>query len=142
MLYLDARIHLDEVDLAVFIHEEFDRAGIPVADLPQRPLDDATQPRARLRGYLQRRSLFDQLLVAALNGAFALAQAHHVAVFIGQHLELDVTRPLDEFLHVQVAVAEGVQCLGRRLVVQDRAVRPPCGRCACRVRRRLQLPSE
>src|ERR1017187_9739600 len=44
--------------------------------------------------------------MAALDAALALAQAHYVAVLVGQHLELDVPRPLDELLHVQIAVAE------------------------------------
>src|ERR1035438_6855146 len=49
--------------------------------------------------------------MTALDAALALAQAHYVAVLVGQHLELDMTRPLDEPLHVEIAVAEG----GRRL---------------------------
>ena len=60
---------------------------------------------------LDRWRLFHQLLMAALDAAFALAQADHVAVLVGQHLELDVARALDELLHVEIAVAEG----GRRL---------------------------
>ena len=46
--------------------------------------------------------------MAALNGALALKKRSHVAVFVGQNLELDVARVLDELLHVQLAVAEGV----------------------------------
>jgi hypothetical protein len=38
MLHLDARVHLDEVDLAVLIHQELDRPGVPVADVLQRAL--------------------------------------------------------------------------------------------------------
>ncbi len=34
-------------------------------------------------------------------------QADNVAVLVGQNLELDVPWPLDEFLHVEVTVAEG-----------------------------------
>jgi hypothetical protein len=39
MLDLDARVHLDEVEGAVFVHQEFDGAGVGVADFLQR-LDD------------------------------------------------------------------------------------------------------
>ncbi len=60
---------------------------------------------------LKRGRLFNQLLVAALDGALTLAQGDNVAVLVGQDLELDVTRPLDEFLHVQVAVAKGIRGL-------------------------------
>ena len=52
------------------------------------------------------------LLVAALHGAIALAQVHDVAVVVGEHLELDVPRPLEELLHVDVRVAEGGERLG------------------------------
>ena len=59
-----------------------------------------------------RRGFLDHLLVAALHRAVALAQADHVAVVIAQHLELDVARALEEFLHVDRVVAEGGQRLG------------------------------
>ena len=32
MLHLDARVHLDEVEVALLIHQEFDGAGVGVAD--------------------------------------------------------------------------------------------------------------
>ena len=51
---------------------------------------------------------FNQLLVPALNGAFALAERHHIAVLVSQYLKLNVARPLNEFLHVHVAVAERI----------------------------------
>ena len=50
--------------------------------------------------------LFDDLLVAPLHRAVALAQADDVAVVVADHLELDVPRPLEEFLHVDLVVAE------------------------------------
>ena len=49
MLHLDARIHLDEVDLAIFIHQELNRPGVPVADIFQRLLDRLAQLLAQLR---------------------------------------------------------------------------------------------
>ena len=52
-------------------------------------------------------AFFDQLLVAALRGAFALEQMHRVAVMIGQHLHFDVTGAFDVALHVDAGVAEG-----------------------------------
>ena len=50
--------------------------------------------------------------MAALNGALALKERGHVAMLVGQHLELDVPRLLNELLHVQFAVAKGVGRLG------------------------------
>ena len=106
MLHLDARVHLDEVQAAVFVHQELDGAGVHVADAAERLHQDAANAVAQLLVDLDRRRLFHQLLMAALDAAFALAQAHHVAVLVGQHLELDVARALDELLHVEIAVAE------------------------------------
>jgi hypothetical protein len=60
-----------------------------------------------LVGEDRRRRLFDQLLVAALDRALALAEVHHVAVVVAEDLELDVARPLDVLLDVHVADAEG-----------------------------------
>src|SRR5579863_816898 len=45
--------------------------------------------------------------MAPLNRALAFPQADDVAILISQNLELNVPRPLDKFLHVEVAVAEG-----------------------------------
>ena len=49
--------------------------------------------------------------MAALDGAFALKERDNVAVLVGEDLELDVARLLDEFLHIELAVAEGVGSL-------------------------------
>ncbi len=67
---------------------------------------------AQLRRHLQRWRFFNQLLMAPLDRALALKQRCHIAVFIGQHLELDVARILDELLHVKFAVAECIRRLG------------------------------
>jgi hypothetical protein len=48
--------------------------------------------------------------VTALNGTFTLKEVDDLAVMIGEDLELDVPRLLDETFHVERTVAEG----GRR----------------------------
>ncbi len=53
MLHLDARVHLDEVEPAVFIHQKFDGAGIDVADLGQRLAQHLANLVAQLRRNLQ-----------------------------------------------------------------------------------------
>ena len=107
MLDLDARVHLDEVELAVLV-EELERAGAAVADRAA-GLDAALAHAARAAGAVMpgRRRLLDDLLVAALHRAVALAQVDDVAVSVGEHLDLDVARPLEELLHVDLVVAEG-----------------------------------
>ena len=83
---------------------------------------------------------FQQLLMAALDGALALSEADDVAVLVGQHLEFDVARVLDVLLHVEVAIAEGFGGFGLRLLVKRGQVRLRCGRRACRARRRRRTP--
>ena len=46
------------------------------------------------------RGLLDHLLVTSLQGAVAVAQVDGVALAVGEHLDFDVTRTLQEFLHV------------------------------------------
>ncbi len=50
---------------------------------------------------------FEQLLVAALDAAFALAQDFDVAVLVGQDLEFDVARRGDVLFEIDVGAGEG-----------------------------------
>ena len=128
MLDLDARVHLDEVKARLFIfisisifvrvHEEFDGAGIVVADSAERFADDIPDFLAQLGRHLYGRRLFDQLLVAALNRALAFPQADDVAVLVGQYLEFDVARVLDILLQVKIAIAECGRSLRLRLPIK------------------------
>ena len=52
-------------------------------------------------------AFLEQLLMAALDRALALAEVDDGAVMIAEHLELDVARALDVLLDVDVADAEG-----------------------------------
>src|SRR5690606_28266002 len=52
------------------------------------------------------RRLLDDLLVAPLDRAFALAQMDHVAVTVGEDLNLDMARLLDELLDEYPVVAK------------------------------------
>src|ERR1700676_694647 len=105
MLDLDAGVHLDEIKLAVFVHQELYRAGILISNLREAMLEGAPDVLAHLWRHLQRGRFFDQLLMTALDRTLALVEHGHSAMLIGEHLELDVTRLLDELLHVKVAVA-------------------------------------
>ena len=51
--------------------------------------------------------LLDQLLVAALERAIALAQVDHIAVLVGQDLDLDMPRAFHQLLQVDIAIAKG-----------------------------------
>src|SRR5260370_31533158 len=56
--------------------------------------------------------------MSPLDGTLALAQAHNVAVLVGQNLKLDMPRVLDVLLHVEVTVAERACCLRLRRLEQ------------------------
>ena len=106
VLDLDARVHLEEEVVPVAVEEALDRPGAPVADGPGRVHGDGADPLAQLRRDRGRRSLLDELLVAALNRAVALAQMDDGAVGVGEHLDLDVPGVLEEALHVDRVVGE------------------------------------
>ena len=129
VLDLQARVHLQEVEVLVLADHELHRAG----RLVLHRLGQLHRLLAHgLAGGLAdegRRRLFDDLLVAALDGTFALIEVHHVAVRVAQHLDLDVARLLDELFdeHAVVAkavaglVAAGAEALVRLLVVEGHA---------------------
>ncbi len=142
MLDLDAGVHLDEVQPPVFIHQKLDGPGVLIADFGQAMLQRAPDLIAHLRRDLQGGRFFNQFLMAALDGAFALKESGDVAVLIGQHLELDVAGLLDELLHVELAVAESICRFGRGRVDRGWATPLESARCACRVHRRRPWPSE
>jgi hypothetical protein len=64
--------------------------------------------------------------VTALNRALALEEMDHVAVRVGENLDLDMPRPLDHALDVERAVAEGSRRLAprRRHQLPSLVVRP------------------
>ena len=105
MLDLQASIHFDEVELPVFI-KEFDGAGVVVAELAHGFCNNFADLVPHAGVECRRGSLFEDFLVFALERAVALAQMHHVAVLVAQHLDFDVARPGKVFLHIDFAVAE------------------------------------
>ena len=104
MLHLNARVHFDEVQVAGLIHQKLDGAGVGVADVAHGVAQAVAIIFSRSSGRDgRRRRFFEQLLMPALDGAFALAQNLDVAVLVGQHLKLDMPRRFDQLLHVHVA---------------------------------------
>ena len=66
----------------------------------------------RSRGIAGRGRFLDDFLVAALHRAVALEEMHDIAVPVAQHLELDVARPFDQALEIDLGLAEAA--LGHR----------------------------
>ncbi len=116
VLHLQSGVHLEERDGAVRPDQELDRAGAVVpgleADRSGRRVDLA----ALVVGEERCRRLLDQLLVPPLQRAVAGADDDHGAVRVGQHLGLDVPRPVQVPLDEALAAAErGHRLADRRL---------------------------
>src|SRR6202035_6158562 len=121
MLDLDARVHLEEIEpLALRINDEFNGAGAPKAEALREPHGGLQQRIAqRLRQAWSRR-LLDELLVAALHGAIALAELDHSPRAVAQNLHFDMSSAVDEALQVDARVAECSPGLGGGQIEQLR----------------------
>ena len=105
MLHLQPRVHLEEV-VAPRVDEELDRPGAAVAHRPRRADGHLPIPRAQPLVEDAARALLHDLLLAALHRALALAEVDGVPVLVGEHLDLDVARLVEELLEVEPLVAE------------------------------------
>ena len=94
VLDLDARVHLHEREVAVVVEQELHRPRAGVADRERavdRLLADVL---AHLGRQVDGGRLLDQLLVAPLHRAVALAEVGAVAVLVADDLDLGVPRRL------------------------------------------------
>ena len=123
MLDLYPRVHLDEIELALLV-QELEGARAAVADLAAGLGAALADADALLHRDQRRGRLLDDLLVAALHRAIAVAQIDRIAVFVGEHLDLDVARGFEKLLHVHRRVAEsGLRLLpGHRDRVDQRGL--------------------
>ena len=109
VLHLETRVHLQEVEAAVR-----GPPGTPPCRRCNNPPPRATRMAAspissRISGcsrHQRRRALLHHLLVPPLDRALALAQVNHVAVAVAEDLDLDVARPVDQLLDVDLRIAE------------------------------------
>ena len=106
VLDLDARVHLEEEELAVAVEQALDGACADVADGARRLDRHRPHARAQLGRDGRRGRLLEHLLVPPLERAVALAEVDRRAVRVGQHLDLDVPRILDVLLDVDRRVGE------------------------------------
>ncbi len=113
MLDLDARVHLDEIELAVLV-EEFDGADAEIFELAHRLRDRLADAVAGGEVERGRGAFLPDLLVAALQRAVALAEMDGAAVAVAEHLDFDVARLCEIFLEIDRVVAEGGLRLGAR----------------------------
>ena len=113
MLDLDPRVHLDEIESAVLV-EEFDGADAEIFEFAHghgHGLADRLALRAVECGG---GALLQDLLVAALQRAVALAEMDGAALAVAQHLDLDVAGTLEILLEIDGVVTECGLGLGAR----------------------------
>src|SRR4051794_6425179 len=112
VLDLHARVHLEE-EVLVALEQTLDRARADVVDGGGGVRGDLADARAELLVDERRGRLLDQLLVAALDGAVALAEVDDVPVAVGEDLDLDVARVGEVALEVDRGVGEELLALAR-----------------------------
>ena len=117
MLDLQPGVHLHEVELVRLVGDELHRAGVHVSDGARRGHRSRSHLAAARRRHAGGGRFLQHFLVAPLHRAVAFEQINRVAVSIGEHLHLDVTRAREILLQQHALVAEGGGCLalgGRR----------------------------
>ena len=112
MLDLQAGIGLDEREPGLArpiggVDEELERAEAVVSRLARNPLRRPDDPLSQGRRQRRAGRDLDQLLVAALDRAFALAEIGEAAVTVAKDLDLDVPGAGDQALGIERAVAKG-----------------------------------
>ena len=106
VLDLDPRVHFDEVELSVGREQKLDRADIGVANDLRRAHRSLAHFFAQALGHYGAWRFFEDLLMAPLDRAVALAEMDDVAIVVGQDLEFDVARMLEVLLEIHGARAE------------------------------------
>ena len=112
MLDLQAGVHFEEVKFAVFV-QEFHGADAAIVHLARAIRAEIADEIALFLRQDGRAAFLDDFLVAALDGAVALAEVNHVALAVAQYLHLDMAWIGEVFFHVHVAVAKSRFCFGR-----------------------------
>jgi len=108
VLHLKPGVHLQEIEAALLVHQEFNGSGVVIAGGASGADGGLTHGAAHFRvGGDQRRGAFlHYLLVTPLNGAFALPQVNHIAVLVSKHLDFDVAGPPDQPFHINLGAAK------------------------------------
>ncbi len=112
MLDLNARIHLHEIEAAILIEQEFDRARILITRCTYCLDGCNAHGTTSFAIERRRRRFFQQLLMTALERAIAFAQRNAVIVLISQDLNLDMAWTQHELLQIDIAIAKGCERFG------------------------------
>ena len=108
VLHLNPGVHFDEVGVALQVHQELAGAGVPVAHVAAQSQGAVEDLLAGSFGDREGGSVLNHLLVTALDGAVTVVQVDHVAVVIGQDLDLHVLGAPQVLFNKDLVVAEGL----------------------------------
>src|SRR6476661_5175210 len=125
MLDLNAGVHLQEVVRAIAREEKLARSRVDVSGCLGHRRGAFAHASAQIRVHGDARRFFDHLLMASLHRALSLSERKNVSVRIGEHLNLDVPRTLDEFLDVDGIVSKRAFSFATRSI--ERASQVPGG---------------
>ena len=116
VLYLDARIDLDEKDVFFSINEEFNGAGIVI---PHMARNGQCIVKQSLAGFFFQPTTgcdFHHFLESPLHRTITLKEVDQIASLISQHLHFNVFGSLDEFLEKDRVITEGFERLAAGFV--------------------------
>ena len=105
MLDLQACIHFNKIELVVLV-KKLDCANTAIAHTNHRIGNDFTDFGTRRFIQDSRRCFFQNLLVATLQRAIALAQMHGMAVCVTGHLNFNMARLFEVFLNIYRIIAK------------------------------------
>ena len=109
VLYLDAGVHLDEIELPLLVQHELDGARVLIACGPGGGRCCRAHRLPQLGGEGLGGGFLHQLLIFALDGTVPLPQVDHSSVAVGQDLKFDVLGIQDELLQIELSIAEAGQ---------------------------------
>ena len=110
MLYLNTRVHFDEVVVFIGIHQKFQCAGVLIAYMLGQTHRIRQNFFSDRLAYGKGRRKFDYLLVSSLHGTVTVKQMHHIAVFIAKHLYFDMLGVTQIFFYENFIITEGLLC--------------------------------
>jgi hypothetical protein len=107
VLDLETGVHLKKVEVAVLIEEELDGSGVGVSGRKSEANGGLPHPAPQVFVDRRRGCFFDYLLVTALHRALAFTEVDTMAMLVGEDLNLDVARTLDELLEIDLSGTKG-----------------------------------
>jgi hypothetical protein len=107
MFDLKTRVHFKEVEVLVLIYQELDCSSALVAARPSETNCLFSHKCTSLRVHEAGWCLFNNFLIASLNGALTLGHVYVVTVLVSQDLELDMAWLLNVLFDEDSTISEG-----------------------------------